>query len=196
MQRCTVRQTVSDIYEKLQRNKYIQVCSTSNAWIHLWFEVLQPGRKQLYPNISTRQYWKPSPTQRWFEFLSGNIGKTCPVTIRDRGCFLGGISGLDQFSWLTRPRRRICDPDFWLKLKGIKSEWPFHVVTFASCWRAGRNIIDPLTPFYLSPLESVSFVAIDHDDQIGVRLFTKAELNALLDKVFADHHFDESMSRF
>jgi hypothetical protein len=53
-----------------------------------------------------------------------------------------------------------------------------------------RNINDPLIPLHISIRRNISLVGLDHGDQIGVGLLTKAEF--VIAKPFVDHYFDVS----
>ena len=85
------------------------------------------------------------------------------------------------------------DKSFWLELKDINPDSACNVITLASYGSAGRNIYDPMTPFHISPQQSISLVAVDHGDRITVGLLlTKAEFDEVVPKLFQNHQFDVS----
>jgi hypothetical protein len=82
---------------------------------------------------------------------------------------------------------------FWLELKDINPGSTCNVITLASYGSAGHNIYDPMTPFHISPQQSISLVAADHGDQIAVGLLlTKAEFDEVISMLFQNHQFNVS----
>ena len=83
------------------------------------------------------------------------------------------------------------DNSFWLELKDINPDVMFCVITLASYGSAGHNIYHPMTPFHISPQQSIGLIATDHGDQIAVGLLlTKAEFDEVVPISFLDSLFD------
>lgn len=190
-------ETVRGLYNKLNENKYIQVCSTSKFELLITSDIFQvrgaPGsgktslakllHKYIIDNESnpwvTRVLAWPAeekmPPGRWRKWLSPRWN-----------------SQLDSVLIVNEAQSSYWDKDFWLDLiKLIKPESRIRVITFASYGSAGRNIYDPMFRILISPRQNISLFALDHGDGIAVGLLlTKPEFEELVSKLFVDHYFD------
>jgi hypothetical protein len=132
----------------------------------------EPGARVTYV-----PFWLPKkemPEKGWKQWLK--------LTFEPR-TFL--IVNEAQSSYWDRP--------FWLELKEISPGVAYCVITLASYGSAGHNILDPMTPFHITPPENIGLTATDHGDQIAVGLLlTKAEFDVVVLKLFPEHQFDAS----
>jgi hypothetical protein len=184
-------ETVSAVYAKLQKHKYVQVffrlitlmCSNivqvrgtpasgKTALATLLIEHIQ--RLEPDTHIVLVVGWgtrhKPGAGLSWLKKEHGWEPKAGSILVVDEA----------QASY--------DDNGFWNMIKSIRPESRCRVITFACFGSAGQNP-NALTPG-LPPVHTVSLRAIDYGDKIIVGLLlNREELTEVIETLFPGHHF-------
>ncbi|TDL13463.1 hypothetical protein BD410DRAFT_797614 [Rickenella mellea] len=177
--------TVSGLYKKLKRYKYIQVRGTPASGkttlaeiLHGYIMEVEPFPK---PLVVYLRAWPPND-----QVAYGNWEPWLFAT-HSYAFQPGSVLIVDEAQTSYHER------SFWMKLKTIDESSPCSVITFAGYGSAGQDLDHDTTPLRIRPLQHISLFATDNGDGLSVGLLlSRPDFDAFVNKFYRDHPFDSS----